>query len=348
MKNGISANKLGWLYAFVHFAVETACFFYIFSNIQIGIYGWIVALLYDAMAFLPQNAMGLIADKFPRAHLGVLGLLITLIALLLPFGLISVVVLAIGNAIVHVDGAEKTLRDNAGKISPNAVFVGGGSFGVVTGRLLGVHSSELTVLIPILLLVLSAAAILLMTNKRITSGKQWLCQAPEVVNPSVSNSALLVIILFAVAVRGYIGYAIPTGWSITETHLVILFAYMGIGKALGGFVVDWLGYRKATLISIIGALPFLLLGDQIPLVSLTGVLLYSMSMPVTVGIVYSRFNKMPGFAFGITTIGLFLGSAPDFFIDLPNLLTQQLVVVALATISATLIFICTKKEIKND
>ena len=122
---------------------------------------------------------------------------------------------------------------------------------------------------------------------------------------------------------------------------------MGFGKALGGIVTDKLGYKLSAIISIAGALPFLLFGDALPIISLTGVLLYSMSMPITVGIVYSKFPSAPGFSFGITTIGLFLGTVPEFFITLPNLLTQQIVLATLSITALTLILICLKKEVKN-
>ena len=50
---------------------------------------------------------------------------------------ISILFVALGNAFLHVQGAEITLRVSAGKLAPSAIFVAGGSFGVVTGKLLG-------------------------------------------------------------------------------------------------------------------------------------------------------------------------------------------------------------------
>lgn len=350
MAKRLTATKLGILYCFSHFAVEVACFYYLYSHVSIGNLWWIIALLYDALAFLPQNTLGIIADKFNKIPFGVIGFIMVTTALFLPFGWFSVTIIALGNALIHVDGAEKTLLNSGGKITPNAIFVGGGSFGVITGRLLGGISSKLILIIPVALCVLFLVLILIFTHLNGFTTSVFQPNAtkfPSVTNPKMPNGLLVFIIMFAVAVRGYIGYAVPTSWSVTNLHLIILYSYMGFGKMLGGVIVDKLGYKKATIISIVGALPFLLFGNTLPILSLTGVLLYSASMPITVGIIYSRFTKSPGFAFGITTIGLFFGSAPEFFITLPNLQAQQIVVTLLSVIALTLILLCLKQEEKN-
>lgn len=352
MIKNLTSLKYGLLYCFAHFSVEVACFYYLFNNLNIGeMYWWIIALLYDALAFLPQSLMGAIADKFPKICYGAIGFIVVLICLILPFSYFSVMLIALGNALVHVDGAEKTLLNSGGKITPNALFVGGGSFGVITGRFLG-KMAGLYVIIPLLLVILCVILLLIFTtNERaktmLENSMYNTKSAPNVVSDKIPNVLLTIIIIFAVAVRGYIGYAIPTAWSVTNFHLIILYCYMGFGKMIGGVAVDKFGYKKATILSIVGALPFLLFGNAIPIISLTGVLLYSMSMPITIGIVYSKFPSSPAFAFGITTIGLFIGSCPEFFFSIQNLLIQQVVVTVLSVTALILILISLKKEIKN-
>ena len=49
---------------------------------------------------------------------------------------ISLVLLSTGNALIHISGAELTIRVSEGKLTPVSVFVSGGSFGVITGRVL--------------------------------------------------------------------------------------------------------------------------------------------------------------------------------------------------------------------
>ena len=53
-------------------------------------------------------------------------------------------------------------------------------------------------------------------------------------------------------------------------------------------------------------------------ISLIGVMFISMTMAITLAILVSVLKKTPGLAFGFTTIGLFLGTAPIFFVEITN------------------------------
>jgi MFS family permease len=116
------------------------------------------------------------------------------------------------------------------------------------------------------------------------------------------------------------GYGIPTSWNKTVFQTVLLFVTMGIGKALGGILSDKFGMRKVAIISTLLAVPFLCFGDKIMIVSLIGVMMFSMTMAITLAILVSVLKDNPGLAFGITTIGLFLGTAPIFFIKISQTL----------------------------
>ena len=47
---------------------------------------------------------------------------------------VGLIILCLGNACIHVRGAEITLNNSYGKLSHSAIFVAGGSFGVITGK----------------------------------------------------------------------------------------------------------------------------------------------------------------------------------------------------------------------
>jgi len=118
---------------------------------------------------------------------------------------------------------------------------------------------------------------------------------------------------------------------------------MGIGKILGGILCDRIGYRRVTYISLLGALPFLLAGNTNMMLSLIGIALFSMTMPITAAALVSRFPHQPGFAFGITTTGLFFGTLPVFFIRPQTLLAHQTVVLVLSAAALPAILTCIKK-----
>ena len=138
---------------------------------------------------------------------------------------------------------------------------------------------------------------------------------------------------------------IPIEWKKTTMQAVALFVFMGVGKMLGGVMADYIGFRKTTYLSLLLALPFLLFGNTIMLLSLVGVMLFSTTMPITVGILVSKYPKNPGFAFGITTVGLFLGVVPAFFIALPTLLAHQIVVLVLSVTALVALLSTLKKGV---
>ena len=140
-------------------------------------------------------------------------------------------------------------------------------------------------------------------------------------------AVVAVAAFFIVAVRSYVGYEIPLEWKDTLTESVMLFVFMGIGKAAGGFLCDKIGIKKTAFISIIGALPFLILGNKIMVISLIGIMFFSMTMAVTLGMVISVMKIAPGAAFGVTTAAIFAGSTIALFTRSSNFITNTLIIV---------------------
>ena len=138
-------------------------------------------------------------------------------------------------------------------------------------------------------------------------------------------------------IRGYVGYGIPTSWNKTMFQTFLLFTFMGIGKALGGILSDTIGTKKVAVLSTILAIPFLAFGDKIMIISLIGVMFFSMTMAITLGSIVSVLKKNPGVGFGFTTIGLFLGTAPVFFFKIPSMLTN-IIMIAISSLLCSIIF----------
>ena len=64
------------------------------------------------------------------------------------------------------------------------------------------------------------------------------------------------------------------------------------------------------------------------IISLIGVMLFSMTMSITLAILVSELKNTPGLAFGLTTIGLFLGTVPIFFFKISNKANILLIIFA--------------------
>jgi len=173
----------GILWGWIHFSMETASFFLLFSRISTSPLWWALALLYDALAFLPQSIFGTITDRYPKYRIGLTGAVLMILGLLIPANIPALCMTALGNAMIHVAGANHTLRDSGGKITPNAIFVGFGSFGVITGQLLGKCSGQYRILIPLCLLLFSTVVMISYrrTILRYINRRHWISVRTKVI-----------------------------------------------------------------------------------------------------------------------------------------------------------------------
>ncbi len=336
----------GYLYFYVHFVVEVLCFFVLARLIGDSPFLWIVPLIYDAVAFVPQSIIGYVSDKFPTVKIGLIGTFLLISGFIL-FGLnivspyVSITLVALGNAFLHVDGAEVTLRTSKGKLSHSAIFVSGGSFGVIAGKLLGTSNLSFWILV---VLGLSIIPFIILANMyRNDVGNEREKLEFNYANEKMNGGVLILLAIFVVMIRGYMGYGLPTSWNKTVIQTILLYSAMGVGKALGGVLADTYGVKSIGIWSSLLALPFLLFGDKLMFISLIGVLFFSMTMSITLALIVSVLKKTPGLAFGMTTIGLFWGSVPVFFFKF-NYIFINCVIIVVFTLVSTFIF---KKIIKD-
>ncbi len=327
-RNSCSNIRAGVLYCFIHFTVDAACFYFLFTRLHIHPLFAALSLFYDALAFPTQTLFGIIADRFPRFNGGLTGCLMIAAALLLPWTMPALLLLGLGNALAHVDGARHTLCGAGGKIAPCGIYVSGGSVGVITGQLM---ARSCSVALPLGLMLLSVLLTLWLAHVH-----HPICTAADGfhLHPDRPLGMIVLLAFGAIAVRSYIGFAVPTGWNQTTFHAVLLYVAMALGKLTGGLLCDRIGFRKTAALSIGLSLPLLLLGDRAMVLSLTGIGLFSMTMPVTVAILVSVLPEEPCFAFGITTVALFVGTVPAFFIRPETLLAHQVTVLLLSVLAA--------------
>ena len=345
MKKG---TKTGVLYFIVHFLVEITSF-YILTCCFKSPFIWGLSLLYDFIAFVPQGFFGWLRDKGIRINFAFCGTVLTTLALVLLYlnvnAFVTVIAVSLGNCLVHIHGAELTLRSSAGKITPSAVFVSGGSFGVVTGKLLSSHGVAVPWILGLNLLTFIP---ILIAERCKTDNEEENLDQYHFSNEKRSAVTVIALATFVVAVRAYMGYGIPTSWNKTELQTIALYCCMGVGKGLGGILTDKIGIRLTALISTVGALPFMVFGADVMEVSLIGIASFSMTMAVTLALIVSRLPRHPGVAFGFTTLGLFMGTLPFFYFRIQSVLTNSIIITAL-TVPCVLIlwFICGKKPSKT-
>ena len=352
MKKFISAIKqknigCGYLYFYIHFIVEIVCFYYLTVITNGSRFVWLIPLLYDGLAFVPQSMLGYLSDKFPKLRLDFIGIFLLFISVII-FGftdlnyLYSLIPICLGNCCLHISGAEVTLRNSNGRLSHSAIFVAGGSFGVISGKLLA------TTNLPIYLLLILILSLIPFTMLASTYNGERKELEFNIHNKKISHYLVILGAFFVVIIRGYIGYGIPTSWNKTIIQAVILYFTMGLGKALGGILSDAFGVRKIAVISCLLSIPFLCFGDNLMIISLIGVMLFSMTMSITLGLLTSVLNNNPGLAFGITTIGLFIGTVPIFFIKITNYVFNIGLIIGCSVVCALILLAIISKEDKHD
>ncbi len=342
----------GLIYFVIHLIVEIACFFMLSRMNDDVMFLSLVALAYDGFAFVPQAIIGTVKDLYPRIKVGLIGAALLMAGFVGYFALgetknkvifwAMLILLCLGNAAVHVDGAEVTLHSGNGKMAGSAIFVGGGSFGVCAGKLLAdttIHFGYIATLALLLFPLIYWADSLVSAEEL---GKT--CTGYDFVNKEKSLRFVVIAAFLIVVVRSYIGYGIPTAWKKTVLQTILLYVFMGTGKCLGGILIDKIGMYKTAMLSIIGALPFLICGNNIMEVSLIGIMLFSMTMAVTLGILVSVLPECPGGAFGITTIGLFVGTIPVFFFASKSFIINSLIIAVSSLMCAVLANIVVKKR----
>jgi len=331
--------KNAWLMFIMHMMVEIICFTLLAMLKHIGlIEAALISMLFDIVAFCPQFIFGIIHEKYKKLDLGTTGVVLMLLSIIIAnpnkdsiINTFAIILVAIGNAILHECGAIQTTLLSKAKLFPSALFVGGGSFGVVIGQTLGnLGISKWWLLVPIIICVLTI----------ITTNKDWLNNDEyPIFNIVVSKVPVMTIIIVAFTVtltRSYIGYAIPISWKKELWQSFLLFFTMGIGKAFGGFVADKIGAYKTALITTLGSIPFLIAGENLMIVSIIGIFLFSMTMSITFGMLLSIIGKNPGLAFGITTVALACGVLPVFFIKLSTM-TNIIVIIFASLMCAFLL-----------
>ena len=273
----------GILFFLVHLSIELVCYTLLYIKFGSNI-ATLVVIIYDFFAFVPQAIVGDFHNGHKTMNIGIIGVLCFVLSLILINSqnqflfYLSLFSLSIGNAILHETGAITTISVSDRHIFPSALFVSGGVFGILLSRLLAIANISIYwLLIPIIFILVVVCL----------TSKEW-CKVDIVY--------------------------MPTGWRKTMFDLVLLYFSLGIGKAVGGLLCDIYGYKFVTIISTLVCIPFIILGNFNMLLSLIGIMLFSMNMSITYALALNVYKQNPGVAFGITTIGLFIGVVPMFFV----------------------------------
>jgi len=293
--------------------------------------GYTYVLLYNFCAFAMQMPLGIIADNLNKNNVfAIIGLVLVATAFgLVQIPLIAVIVIGTGNAMLHIGGGIDVLNISEEKLSALGVFVSPGAFGIYFGTIMGKGESLIAFYFPVLLL---ASVIMIFVVYKFQKGSYPKNTAFSFGNmgsgkidirSSVSGSLgiknksfgkILVAagcFFLVVCLRSYVGLALDFPWRHLGNWSVALVCAVVFGKVAGGFFADKFGVMKTTLLSLVPAASLLLLFHK-PVAGVTALLLFNMTMPITLWAMVKLFPNAKGFSFGLLTFALFLGFLPVY------------------------------------
>lgn len=338
-------------YTAAHFLVDFACGYILYAMYTEGdIDTASVAtlfILYNMLAFATQHLFGAIADKIKSNGrvFAVAGIISTAIGLFVggESPAITVCLVGLGNASFHVGGGIDSLTESRG-FTRAGIFVSSGSLGIALGCKIG----EKLLLSPI-----HYAALLIFTALAVwfnCKGERHEIRLPEVTEAeknkisaktiiSASLPAIL-ILLFAVLIRSYAGFAAVRPESESSLIPLIIAAAAFAGKFAGGVFADLIGARRVGTAALLLCVPLYYLGADSTVFFLAATFLFNIAMPITLVGAARKLPSHEGFVFGLTTVALFIGYFINTLVPI-EASTAIILVPLLSLIAAVAVFLTT-------
>ena len=320
-------------YSILHFLVDGICAVAMFGRFVHQPGGYLSILLYNFCAFALQMPFGAVLDILCKKEkdLGDLTLQKKAFAFALAGSMLTVigaftspVILGIGNGLFHVGGGVGTIGEDREKKSAGrrlGVFVAPGAMGLYLGRLVSESGvGGRTWLIGSVLLMAAffflIQVCLTAMEEKTASGIAIRTPAPVSKSTSREGAKIDLLILagcfLVVILRSFVGMQVSFPWRTTAAIGTLATAAVVLGKMLGGFCSPVLGRTKTVVLTLLLSAVCYALSDKM-LLGLLALLLFNMTMPITLQILVDRHKALPGTMFGLLTVALFVGFLPTYF-----------------------------------
>ncbi len=298
-----NATRIIGILSAMHFMTDLICAFAVYSMIAEG--KAVRVVMYNFCAFVLQMPLGLLADALKSKRQEDNAILF--IGLSIPLtlsGLLNfpVWVFGLGNALFHVGGGIITIhKDHENRYEGRGLgtFVAPGAIGLFLGQVIACNSIIMRIGITAVMAVLF---VLLYTEISRNNPER----KPAILEIDEEALKAIILTLLVVILRSYVGFAVSFEWKHGVFLGLLAVLCVAGGKTLGGFIKPVLGYYKTIVVTLLSAALCYLLGSMTPF-GLLALLLFNMTMPITLCMLAERMKHLEGFAFGILTFGLFIG-----------------------------------------
>lgn len=337
-------------YGIAHFFVDFICAWAMFGSFLSGDGAYLNILVYNFCAFALQMPLGTLLD-LARSKAGErlkdwLALLWSGMGVLLTVAgaVTGPALLGIGNALFHVGGGLDVTVLDFSKCRGGrdlGVFVAPGAVGLYLGTQLGKTGSGYLTLV-LAGAILAVLMCILILNKRSASH-------PAAFSSEKGETAklpMLILCCFAVVIlRSWTGFEASFDWKSGAVLGGLAVLAVASGKAVGGFLAARFGPGKTVSVTLLLAAVCFLLGGE-PVFGLAALLLFNMSMPVTLYLLAKHMPELMGFSFGLLTFGLFLGFLP-VYADLRLPVSPQ-IIGAVGSVASALLMLLAWKAVEHD
>jgi len=323
------------VYTLSHAAVDFACAYLIIGITRDLADAALLMLVYNFFAFAVQMPLGIVFDAANRNAVGAaLGCIVTASAYFFSgIPMAAAVICGIGNAAFHLGGGIDVLNYSE-KSSYSGVFVSSGAIGLFFGAMCAKSGINISLAVISVLAVLGVVIVLARKKLFGTMVSENAEFSVPGKNAAVYGAAALLFLV--VLLRSLTGFGMSFPWKIGAGAVIAAFCAAG-GKCLGGFASDSFGAEKASAASLCAAALLFIFADNI-ICGAVGILLFNMTMPVTLRRAADLFKGCKGFSFGLMTFGLFCGFIPCFA-EKSGFVLAYGVLAALSVVSAALLVI---------
>lgn len=303
-----------------------------------------LVLLFHILALGAQPVVGLLTDRLQRPRLAALtGLSLLSLALLVAFWRLdlAIALAGLGSAAFHVGGGALALCHSQGRATDPGLFAAPGIAGLALGGVIAVTYGF--IIWPfLLLLVLLGVAI------------NWLNLLPLPYQKGEPDSEplfeghdlVMLTLLAAIALRSAVWNTFQLVLEGNFSVLLALGIAAALGKIAGGFLADWLGWRRWAVGALLAAAPLLAFGGQYLGTLLLGVALLQSATPVTLAAVARLTPRQPATAIGLAIgLALALGGIPTVT-GLTSIMASPPMLFFVVTAAATILWWALRRQQK--
>lgn len=333
-------RKIVSVYSIIHFIVDLACAILVTNLVTQkmgeGVNLFIAVVIYNFFAFAMQLPIGIIADRVNKnGLLAAIGCLVVALAFAFSnFGIVACLIAGIGNSLFHVGGGIDVLNISDKKAAFSGIFVSTGAMGIFLGTKSA--SIEFNKYYYVIIILILAAIALFCLYKQIKDK----VKNEEMIIPEMDKVKVIAILclILTVVVRSYVGFILAFDWkanfalALTATFAVIF------GKMLGGIIGDKIGFKRIAIISLVSSAILFMFSFNNWVCGVLAILLFNMTMPITLTALSNILPKNKGMAFGLLTFALFIGAIP-VFCGYKEILFNPVGLFAITIVSAIILYV---------